>query len=207
MVLRRIPGLLVQPRWLKRPPPEESIPERRVRVHSRSFFDCGWVSDLRGFPRKDFIVLFRSDTLESQTMGAVMTGQCLRIGVLTRMRKKKAFTLVELLVVIAIIAMLVTLLLPAVQAARAAARRTQCTNGLRNLTLGILNYESAQGVLPQGWTAKANNQAEWAWTTYILPYIEEQGLYDALGVNERRLWDVIRDPKLRHLAQNSTCDF
>jgi prepilin-type N-terminal cleavage/methylation domain-containing protein len=117
------------------------------------------------------------------------------------MQNRKAFTLVELLVVIAIIAMLVTLLLPAVQAARAAARRTQCTNNIRNLCLGILNYESSNAVLPQGWVAKSNNQAEWAWTTFTLPFIEEQGLYDALGVDERRLWDVIRDPKLRHLAQ------
>ena len=117
------------------------------------------------------------------------------------MHGRRAFTLVELLVVIAIIAMLVTLLLPAVQAARAAARRTQCTNNIKNLVLGILNYESSQGVLPQGWVAKTDNQAEWAWTTFILPMIEEQGLYDALGVSERRLWDVIRDPKLRHLAQ------
>ena len=117
------------------------------------------------------------------------------------MQKRQGFTLVELLVVIAIIAMLVTLLLPAVQAARAAARRTQCMNGIKNLSLGVLNFESSNGVLPQGWTAKTQNQAEWAWTTYILPFIEEQGLYDALGVSERRLWDVIRDPKLRHLAQ------
>lgn len=119
------------------------------------------------------------------------------------MQKRKGFTLVELLVVIAIIAMLVTLLLPAVQSARAAARRTQCTNNIRNLTLGILNYESAIQKLPNGWIAKANNQAEWAWSTLTLPYIEEQALYDAMGVSERRLWDVIRDPKLRHLAQTS----
>ena len=92
------------------------------------------------------------------------------------MRRRHGFTLVELLVVIAIIAMLVTLLLPAVQAARAAARRTQCTNNIRNLCLGILNYESSNGKLPQGWTAKTQNQAEWAWTTYILPFIEEESL-------------------------------
>ena len=117
------------------------------------------------------------------------------------MQKRKAFTLVELLVVIAIIAMLVTLLLPAVQAARAAARRTQCTNNIKNLCLGILNFESTNQVLPQGWVAKTDNQAEWAWTTFILPYLEEQGLYDALGVDTRRLWDVIRSPKERFLAQ------
>ena len=66
-------------------------------------------------------------------------------------RKAQAgFTLVELLVVIAIIAMLVTLLLPAVQAARAAARRIQCTNNLKQFALGMLNYESAQQGFPSG---------------------------------------------------------
>ena len=117
------------------------------------------------------------------------------------MRKKRAFTLVELLVVIAIIAMLVTLLLPAVQAARAAARRTQCQNNLKNLVLGLQNYHSALSELPPGWIAQANNQAEWGWSALILPFIEEQALYDAMQVKDLRLWDVIRDPKLRGLVQ------
>ena len=118
------------------------------------------------------------------------------------MFRRRGFTLVELLVVIAIIAMLVTLLLPAVQAARAAARRTQCTNNVKNLCLGILNYESATGKIPPGWIGVTNNQAEWAWTSFILPYIEEQGLYDGLGVGDRRLHDVLRsnDPALLQIA-------
>jgi prepilin-type N-terminal cleavage/methylation domain-containing protein len=79
-----------------------------------------------------------------------------------------AFTLVELLVVIAIIGVLVALLLPAVQAAREAARRSQCTNNLKQVALAIQNYESATGHLPPG--ALTNEGS--AWSIYLLEFIE-----------------------------------
>ena len=96
-----------------------------------------------------------------------------------------AFTLVELLVVIAIIAMLVTLLLPAVQAARESARRTQCLNNLKQISLAILNYESAHGHLPEGGLATDAGGYGHSWWLRILPLIEEQGTYDRFDKEAR----------------------
>ncbi|MGD9633744.1 MAG: DUF1559 domain-containing protein [Pirellulales bacterium] len=103
-------------------------------------------------------------------------------------RKRGAFTLVELLVVIAIIGLLVALLLPAIQASRESARKTQCKNNLRQMAGGFLNHESAQTFFPSsGWGNKwigdpdggfgSTQPGGWAYS--ILPYIEEQALYDA----------------------------
>ncbi|HEX4416109.1 MAG TPA: DUF1559 domain-containing protein [Lacipirellulaceae bacterium] len=104
--------------------------------------------------------------------------------------QSKGFTLVELLVVIAIIGILVALLLPAIQAAREAARRSQCQNNLKNIALGVLNYESANKHLPVGFVSQALTVESWAWSTYTLPYIEEQGIYDRLKPQQRRLADL-----------------
>ena len=84
------------------------------------------------------------------------------------------FTLVELLVVIAIIGILVALLLPAIQAAREAARRTQCQNNLKNISLACLNYENTKGELPPGSLNTHLVQASGlGWPVLILPYVED----------------------------------
>ena len=97
---------------------------------------------------------------------------------IVRLGRRLAFTLVELLVVIAIIAMLVAILLPAVQAARESARRAECLNNLKQISLGLLNYESAHGNFPEGGLATKTGSYGHSWWMRILPVIEEQGTYD-----------------------------
>ena len=116
-----------------------------------------------------------------------------------------AFTLVELLVVIAIIGILIALLLPAVQAAREAARRMQCSNNLKQLGLAILNYENAHQVLPpSGIVADSPNRFEcrsgtmFSWIVLILPQMEQGALHGQFDFR-RSVIDQPGDPQAVHV--------
>ncbi|MFW6172060.1 MAG: DUF1559 domain-containing protein [Planctomycetota bacterium] len=102
--------------------------------------------------------------------------------------RRRGFTLVELLVVIAIIGILVALLLPAVQAAREAARRMQCTNNLKQLALAQHNYHDTHQSFASGFIrsdglygyADTNNRECWGWHVLLMPFIEQGSLHDQL---------------------------
>jgi len=99
----------------------------------------------------------------------------------TRNSRSAGFTLVELLVVITIIGILIALLLPAVQAAREAARRMQCTNNLKQIGLAIHNYESTFGEYPPAYTTSPTKHNL---ITFLLPYLEQQAVYDKIDLRE-----------------------
>jgi prepilin-type N-terminal cleavage/methylation domain-containing protein/prepilin-type processing-associated H-X9-DG protein len=125
--------------------------------------------------------------------------------------RRRGFTLIELLVVISIIGALVALLLPAVQAAREAARRIQCVNNLKQIGLALHSYHDAVGSFPMSYAARSpfvdgstDTAPGWGWATMILPQMEQRPLFDAvnfsLAVEAGANSTVVRTSMTSHLC-------
>ena len=116
----------------------------------------------------------------------------------------KAFTVTELLVVITIVAVLLGILIPAVQSAREASRRMHCQNQLKQMALGLHAYHGAVRVLPPAYPGGFDpylDDKRWGWGTFLLPFIEQQPLFEQLAPTRDGLFHVVFNPIKRPLLE------
>lgn len=116
------------------------------------------------------------------------------------MARKSGFTLVELLVVIAIIGILIAMILPAVQSVREAARRTECSNNIRQIGLAVVNYETANRRFPSGWKSATG----WGWMAEALPFIEQNNIADQIDLKQALL-DPMHEATIQHFISGQIC--
>jgi prepilin-type N-terminal cleavage/methylation domain-containing protein/prepilin-type processing-associated H-X9-DG protein len=110
-------------------------------------------------------------------------------------RRRAAFTLVEFLVVVAVIGLVIALLLPSVRTSREAARRNQCLNNTKQISLGLLNYNSAKNEFPPAYTTDTDGKPLHSWRTLLIPFLETIDLRLPTGNLDKR-WDDPANSKL-----------
>jgi prepilin-type N-terminal cleavage/methylation domain-containing protein len=133
-------------------------------------------------------------------VGIATTGCRMVLGSGGKMAKRTAFTLVELLVVIAIIGILIAMILPAVQSVREAARRTECSNNIRQIGLAVQNFETANENFPPGWKSSTG----WGWMAHALPFIEQGNIADRIDL-QQALLDPMHESIIAHFISGQLC--
>jgi type II secretory pathway pseudopilin PulG len=119
-------------------------------------------------------------------------------------KKRRRFSILELLAVMAIIGLLIAFLLPATRSARPAAYRMQCSNNLKQIALALLNYQDTYGTLPPAYIAAEDGTPLHSWRVLVLPFLEQQPLYDRYRFDEP--WNGPNNRKLaEHIPQVYRC--